>query len=238
MGYVTQDEVEAFTGFNFADFRNEGRAMTSAEFDEFIESCIDYVGQLIHRYCNVLTFELHDVIEYHNGRGGSDDERACAQYLEADRCFYLRDNPVASITKVEVDLNPVHAPPNWEEVNERSDTAAGDYLFINENEHAYIRFHNKVPRQGIRNVRISYSAGYAPDSAQYNELKLVALRMVTNLLLLKKKYQESTTIRNANVKDYAQMFDIFQESDILTTTVAAQLERYRRITIPTSAGYL
>lgn len=237
MAYVTQEEVVAFTGFAFSDFRNEGRVMTLTEFTAFLDSCINYVGQLIHRYCNVQTFEPHDVVEYHNGRGATDDERACFQHTEDDRSFYLRDNPVIKITKVESDTHPITEVPNWVELFERSDVSPGDYLFINDAELAYIRFHNQIPRKGIRNVRITYQAGYATDSEQFAELKLVALRMTTNLLLLKKKYQESTTIRNANVKDYAQMFDIFNESDILTTSVATQLERYRRITIPTSALY-
>lgn len=238
MAYITQSDVEAFAGFSFSDFRNEGRAMTSAEFETFIETCIEYVSQLIHRYCNVVSFETHSVTEYHNGRGATDDERASAQYTEQDRVFYLRDNPVISLTKVEVDVNPITSTPSWSQMSLRSDQTAGHFIFVNDNEHAFVRFHNNVPKKGIRNVRVTYSAGYAADSDQFKELQLVALRMTTNLLLLKKKYQEATTIRNANVRDYAQMFDVFNESDILTTSVATQLERYRRITIPTSAGYL
>ena len=238
MGYITRAEVENFTGFGYRDFKCDGRAMTSSEFEDLIRDSDLYVTQMIHRYCNVTSFELHDVAEYHDGRGGSNDERAHYQHIEADRRFYLRDNPVQSLTKVEVDLNPPYSVPNWVGVRERSDESAGDFIFVNEHEHAYIRFHNRVPWKGYRNVRISYVAGYAPESEKYQGIKMIALRMVTNLLLLKKKYQEATTIRAANVKDFAQMFDTFQESDILTIPVAAQLELYRRITVPTSAGYL
>lgn len=237
MVYVDRVSVVNFTGFSHTEFKVDGRAMTSTEFDDLIEFCDNYAAQLIHRYCNVPTFELHSVTEYHNGRGASDDERAHLQPTESDRVYLLRENPVFQLTKVETDLNPVSSPPHWVEMRERTDSDPGDFVFVNDTEFAYIRFHNNIPVKGIRNVRIKYTSGYPYDSPQFKELKLIAIRIVTNLLLLKKKYQESSTIRAANVKDFALMFDVFLESDILTVPLAAQLERYRRITIPSSLGY-
>jgi hypothetical protein len=52
--------------------------------------------------------------------------------------------------------------------------------------------------------------------------------MMSNLLLHKKKIQEALTIRAQGIRDYSQMFDIMNESAILTENIKLVLDKYKR----------
>jgi hypothetical protein len=104
----------------------------------------------------------------------------------------------------------------------------GDYKVITDSELTSIRFHANVPIKGIQNVKITYYTGYAPASAQFGEIRLTALRAFKNLIMLKKKTQEASTIRNYAVRDYSQMFEPFDESSVFSESEKAVLDRYKR----------
>lgn len=101
-------------------------------------------------------------------------------------------------------------------------------MLITRNETSYIRFTSIVPIKGYDNVRITYDAGYVADSPEFYDLKVACIRIVENMLLIKKKIQEATTIRATGTREASRMFEVFNESLILTDDVKDTLARYRR----------
>lgn len=224
MAYCTGDEVEAVTGFSCAHFKESGLTMTETQFATLLTLFINRATQLINRYCNVTSFEEHSVVEYHDGRGATGDEKT---YLETDRIYHLRE-PLISLTSVEYDSGSSTSAPTWTTLTPRSADAGGDFMLITRNETSYIRFTSIVPIKGYDNVRITYDAGYVADSPEFYDLKVACIRIVENMLLIKKKIQEATTIRATGTREASRMFEVFNESLILTDDVKDTLARYRR----------
>jgi len=147
----------------------------------------------------------------------------------SDKTFNLRE-VFYSLTKVEEDVSPKTTVASWSTRTERGVTA-GDFEVVTKNEQTSIIFHNNIPMYGENNVRITYKCGYGTSTNQYSQIKLQALRMATNFLLLKKKVQEAVNIRAQGIRDYSQMFDISNESMILTPNIKEVLDKYRRYPI-------
>ena len=237
MVYVTLDDIKEFMGFSNKDMKIAGVQMSDAQFGSFVDMWEPKIAQMVHRYCNVISFYPNQITEYKNGRGASDDDTPTSDYLDSDVTFYLRnlyltDDPVVSPVvyapiAVYEDTTP-NAAPTWTLRTARSSLAYGDYKVINESELTSIRFHAKVPAQGNQNVKFVYYSGYVPSSAVFGELKLTVLRAFKNLIMLKKKTQEASTIRNYAVRDYSQMFEPFDESSVLSESEKAVLDRYKR----------
>jgi|MudIll2142460700_1097286.scaffolds.fasta_scaffold72267_4 hypothetical protein len=239
MAYITKEEIEQYTGFAYTDFQESGLKMDESQWNTFLATNIPNIDQIINRYCNVTSFDPNTTItEYHSGRGASDDEGVSysgyflkpysGTYIESDREFYLRE-PVVSITLVEEDTSSKTSAPAWVSRVARAVGVAGDYEVVIKNELTKIVFWSNIPSAGYNNVRITYKCGYPYTSAQYKEIKLQALRMMANFLLHKKKIQEAVNIRALGVRDYSQMFDIMNESVVLSENVMAVLSKYRRI---------
>jgi len=234
--YATKEDIQELMGFSKKDMKINGVEMSDAQFESFCDDMVPRIAQMVHRFCNVISFEPTVVVEYKNGRGASDDDSATSGYLESDTDFYLRNLYLESTASpytysaivVEEDMSP-SASPSWTVRTPRSATVAGDYQIISESELTYVTFRNNVPRQGKHNVRFTYYTGYAPTSAEFGDIKLSVLRAFKNLIMLKKKTQEASTIRNYAVRDYSQMFEPFDESTILSESEKAALERYKRL---------
>ena len=245
MAYMTVVDVEQFTGMSHTDFKSAGAVMTRPEWLSFVESYITTIEQMIHRHCNVTSFDPTTVItEYHSGRGANDDEMGGyspryftygidtqgTTYLTSDRTFYLRE-VFYSLTSVKEDVNPKTSVPSWVSRTERSALVAGDFAVSTKNEVTTVIFHTNIPMYGENNVEIVYKCGYGTSTPQYREIKLCALRMMSNFLLLKKKTQEVTTIRAQGIRDFSQMFDMMNESAILTESIKLILDKYKRFPI-------
>ena len=243
MAYVTRGEIETFTGMYYTDFKVGGSTMTEAQWIDFLSYSIPNIDQIINRYCIVTSFDpTTAIVELHSGRGATNDEYGSgsnlglawsstgASYIESDTAFFLREL-FYSMTSVEEDTNPKTSVPAWTTRAVRSASVAGDYEIITKNEVTYIQFHQNVPLAGNNNVRITYYTGYGTGTAQYKEIKLQALRMVSNLLLHKKKIQEALTIRAQGIRDFSQMFDIMNESALLTENIRLVLDKYKRYPI-------
>jgi len=239
MAYITRDEVEAYTGFNYKDFKESGKEMDETQWESFLISNISNIDQMINRYCNVTSFEPSTtIVEYHSGKGASDDEGVTysgyflkpysGSYIDSDREFYLRE-PYISMTLVEEDVAAKTSVPSWTARLARSAVIAGDYEVVTKNELTKIIFWQNIPTFGYNNLRITYKAGYPISSPQYKEIKFCALRTMANFLLHKKKIQEAVNIRALGVRYYSQMFDIMNESALLTINVTTILDKYRRI---------
>jgi hypothetical protein len=237
MVYVTLQDVKEFMGFSNKDMKINGVQMSEAQFEDFVNMWEPKIAQMIHRYCNVTTFYPTLVTEYKNGRGASDDDTPTSDYLDSDVTFYLRnlyltDDPVTTPVvyapiSVYEDITPT-GTPTWTLRSARSSLTYGDYKVISDAELTSIRFHANVPIKGNQNVKFTYYTGYAPASAVFGELRLTVLRAFKNLIMLKKKTQEASTIRNYAVRDYSQMFEPFDESSVLSESEKAVLDRYKR----------
>lgn len=232
--YCTIKEVEDMGGLGNDDFMTGNRVMSSSEYEAFMNSAIEWCGQIIHRYCNVETFFQRQITEYHNGRVEDGEEKETSDF---DRTYYTRVFPCTEISEVYVDENDVSSASNFVRRVERNESQAGTYIASVDLEMGTVYFTEHVPSKGYRNVKFVYTAGYDENSTQFRELKLICIRLVRNLQLLKKKEQEASTIRNSNVRDFAQMFDMYSASEILTGTIATELERYRIKRIPNLGGY-
>jgi len=240
MTYVTASEIEEFMGMYHPDFMIGNTPMSEAQWQAFSTTNVPRVAQILHRYCNVPTFDLADskslVVEYQSGRGATNDDDKTSEYGDTDITFFLRqiyytDGTHAAVV-VEEDTNPKTSVPAWTARVVRSALVAGDYEVVSDRELTQIVFHNNVPILGRTNVRFTYYTGYLSTSPEYQDLKLQVLRMCENLLLLKKKVQEAASIRRHGVRNYSQMFDIFNESSVLTSQVKESLDRYKRFSLP------
>jgi len=232
--YFTIQELKDLVGFSEKDMKTAGLQMNEVQFQGLVDLYEPKIAQMVHRFCYVTDFRPTQVTEYKSGRGASDDDSATSDYLDSDVEYYLRNlylsGPSPTYTLVvEEDMSPPTATPSWTIRTERSNTSAGDYQIFPEDELTLIRFHSNVPRAGKRNVRMTYYTGYAPTSAEFGDIKLQVIRAFKNLLMLKKKTQEASTIRNYAVRDYSQMFEPFDESSILSESEKTALERYRRL---------
>ncbi len=222
--YFSQDDVEAYTGFSSSDFKWGGSAMSTASWATFCSFLVDTTTQLVNKWCNVTSFESHSVTEYHDGRGDAGDDDT---YLDEDVTFYLREYATA-VASVYEDANAKTGTINWTLRTERSTATAGDYEVATRNELVTVTFHDNYPVKGRENVKIIYTGGYASGSTELNELKWICLRIVKNILLEKKKIAESTTIRQAAVRDFSEMFKPVQEGQIMTDDIRRDLHKYRR----------
>jgi hypothetical protein len=233
MTYVTQTDIIQFAGFKYSDFKIYDRQMTEAEFDDFLLDLIPQVEQMVHRYCNVISFYPTVVEEYHDGRGPTDDTSGAPDYTIDDRTFGVYNVAITSATfTVEENSAAESSIPTWTTRVLQTTLAAGDYRINTRNELTKVYFVNNTPKKGTANVRFTYYTGYPVGSAQYEEIRLAVLRACANALLLKKKMQEATTVRNYGTRDYAQMFDVFSEAGILDVNIKGTLDKYRRWRLP------
>lgn len=225
MIYFDRYGLEAFSGATYTDFRDAGIKMTATVWERFVVQLDQSVAGCIHRFCGVPTFGSHQVEEYHSGKGmnGTDDD----DYTDADRTFLLLEPPTGN-PEVYVDTAAVTEVPSWQTRYMRSAATGGDYAYSLINKVGIIRFNNNVPDKGYNNVRIVYWAGFEEGTDDLEQIRLIAKRLATNLLMYKKKVQESQTIRNTGVRDYSEMFDLEANVKVFTPELEAALTKYKR----------
>jgi hypothetical protein len=236
MALVTVNDVQQYTGFHYTEFTENGLEMTEGQWTEFITMLIPKVTQMIHRYCNVYSFEKVQFVEYHSGRGATNYDTSISDYNDEDTLYFLHQLYCDTL-KVEEDTSTKSAVPSWATRTVRAVGVAGDYEILQSNDVTRVKFNQNVPRQGQNNVRFTYNTGYPIDSAQLNDIKFQCLRGIKNVLLTKKKIQEASSIRNYGVRDYSQMFDAFSEGIVIDPKVAAGLDPYRRSVIHGTWAY-
>lgn len=224
MAYFTQSDVESWTGFSSTDFKNAGTTMTATQWAAFATSLVNQVTQMVNRFCNVTSLEWHVATEYKSGKGATGDDNL---YNESDRIFDLIEYATGYIS-VSVDTATKGATIQFATRYERSTATAGDFEFWTDRELSWVRFHNNVPEAGYKNVKIEYYGGFATGSNQLYEINQICLRIAANILTYKKKIQESMTIRNTGIRDYAEMFKPIDERIVLTDDIQRDLHKYRR----------
>lgn len=231
MTYVTKRQIEEASGMNSADFVLDGSSMADEDWEDFLDSIIVEVTQAINRYCSVISFEENTVTEYYNGRGSNDDECATTDYLDNDKEFLLRRQPVISVTSISENTAGESAIPVWSSRTEQSSTVAGDFRVLEIMGNKYVRFHNNIPAEGVQNVKIIYKSGYAENSPELYEIRYIAKMCAVNYLLFRRKIQESGRIRTIGVQDSSKMFDITEERDVFTVAIRRQLDKYRNLAL-------
>ncbi len=223
MAYLTQTELEQYTGFGSQGFKIAGAGMTATQWATFCSWVIDRVTHAINHECNVTSFEFGSTIEYHNGRGASGDND---QYQPFDKEFYLHE-PYYAMISVEEDIGGENELPDWDTRTERTAAATGDYMIISRDELVKVRFHDNIPQQGYDNVRITYYTGYATASTEMEEINDIAVRMAANWLIKKRKQQEVQTIRDTGVRNFSEMYGNI-DMDIITPDIRQDLHRHKR----------
>jgi len=236
MALVTVNDVQQYTGFHYSEFTENGLEMTEGQWTEFIKTLIPKVTQMIHRYCNVYSFERSLFVEYHSGRGATNFDESVSDYNDEDRLYFLHQLYCDTLV-VEEETSTKTAAPTWATRAVRATGVAGDYEIWTTNDVTRIKFNNNVPTKGDHNIRFTYYTGYPAASAQIQDIKFQCLRGIKNVLLTKKKIQEASSIRNYGVRDYSSMFDAFSEGIVIDPKVAAGLDQYRRAIIPGQFAY-
>jgi len=137
MAYFTVQEIEAFVGVAYTDFKEAGVTMTPAQWQAWLMDVSKGVCQMVHRYCRVPTFDPTDsvalVTEIRNGRGSSNHDGSMDEPMPRDITFYLKNlyytgtingTTYASLV-VQEDINDKSLPPAW--VTRFSRPAAAQY---------------------------------------------------------------------------------------------------------------
>jgi hypothetical protein len=92
---LSHTDVEQFTGIAYTDMMINGQQMESSDWISFCATYIEIIAQVVHRYCNVPTFDPGQpealITEYRSGRGPTDDWDYPPQFLPSDYQYYLRD---------------------------------------------------------------------------------------------------------------------------------------------------
>ena len=115
---LSHSDIEQYTGIAFTDMMINGEQMTLAQWTTFCTTYIEVIAQVVHRYCNVPTFDPAQpeaiITEYRSGKQPSDDWDYPNKYLPQDYRFYLLHNyyPTPAITVYE-DVGGKTAPPEW-----------------------------------------------------------------------------------------------------------------------------
>lgn len=238
--YVSQTDIEQFAGVSYADFKQAGTQMTSSQWTALCTALSNKVTAAINRYCNVDTFFVHLATEYHDSSGLTGDWFDGDEYRERDRRFYFQQQPLYTSSysssepvyrsvRIWVDANTESGTKCWVPYNQRNTSTAYSWDIRRNFDLYYVRFHSDVPSAGRNRVILQYWAGYPTSSYEIEDIKMIALKAVTeNLLMLKKKIQESTTIRASGVRDFAPMFEMRgMDTSILSENVKKELDRYK-----------
>lgn len=223
MAYFSQTDIEQYTGFASSDFKQAGSTMSATQWSSFCATLVDWVTQMVNRYCNVTSFEPHEVTEYHNGLGATGDSDT---YLDDDTTFYL--NEYGTGLTVYEDNNAKTGTEYWVERDIRTSSATGDYAVATIHELTQIKFHDNYPKEGWNNIKITYWGGYASGSNELDDIRMICCDIAEEILKHKKKIQESTTIRQTGVRDYAEMFKPVYDTEFLSKPIKDRLHRYRR----------
>ena len=115
---ITHSTVEEFCGICAPDMMINGEQMTAAQWDTFCTTYVEVIAQVVHRYCNVPTFDPAQaeaiITEFRSGKKATDDWDYPAQYLSQDYRFFLLylyyGTPAISVYE---DVGGKTAPPEW-----------------------------------------------------------------------------------------------------------------------------
>ena len=237
MAYVSILDVEAFTGYGAEDMKQGSLTMTASQWNDYCTNdLIPRIEQLVNRYCGVPTFDEHTVVEFRHSPGDVEFLDSYMSWMTPGgpsqvvrpTTEYVLVEPCIKVSSVEIKENAWVA--SWDLLTEVG-SYEGDYYYETQDDitHLYL---NRVPQEGKSNIKISYTGGYAANSEQFREIALIVLRIIRINLEEKLKFQQAGTVRNVNIKDYVEMYDINKtrrtDQYYIPEDVLAELDRYKR----------
>jgi hypothetical protein len=225
MTYCTQADIEAWTSYGATDFKQAGAVMTAEQWAAYCTALIAAVTAAVNRFCRRTSFSETEYTELHDGRGCTGDLN---EFLESDRVYIPREQPVIAVSSVRVDESDPSSPPRWVERIPQSSTAAGDYDLVRRGPIKYLRFRTHVPPGGFGNVEITYTAGYPTGDPVLDDIKAIALDIAAQHLGRKKKLQEAIAARRVATIDAAEMTPPTEPDLTLTKDIKRRLASYRR----------
>ena len=123
---LSHTDIEQFTGIAYTDMMINGQQMESSDWISFCATYIEIIAQVVHRYCNVPTFDPGQPealqTEYRSGQGPTDDWDFPRQFLPSDYQYYLRDlyYPGGTVNGATIpgllvyeDVGGKTSPPEW-----------------------------------------------------------------------------------------------------------------------------
>ena len=234
---IDHTTIEKYTGVAYTDMMNAGAQMTPADWAAFCTEYVEVIAQVVHRFCNVKTFDPAQpeaaIVEYHSGRGATDDSVYPTMYNPSDYQYYLREIfYAASGITIEEDIAGKTALPNWTARVQRTVSTIGDFEVVTTKELTQVAFYNNVPGIGQNNLRFTYTTGYPSSSKEYADIRFQILRVFKNLILAKKNVQSVFTIIANGTRDYQGLTNQYNEGQILSHMEESLLKRYRRVVIP------
>lgn len=240
MVYVTQDDVEAFCGYGYNDFKQGGFTMEEAQWEAYCnDDLIPRIEAMVLRFCGVASFFEHTVIEYKNSPGMDSLDDYLGYMAPGGQAVPMSPAPEFLLNERCIEVSSVEIKPwpwmdVWESVLAVSSDTTGEYYTAEDSEitHVYLA---RYPQFGSANIRITYNAGYEPGSDQIQEIKLIILRIIRINLEEKLKFQQAGTIRNTNVRDYMEMYDIdknqHHDQYYIPEDIVRELKRYQRLMV-------
>jgi hypothetical protein len=111
-------DIESYTGICATDMMINGEQMTAAQWNTFCTTYVEVIAQVVHRYCNVPTFDPAQpeaiITEFRSGKKATDDWDYPPRYLSQDYVYYLLrlyyGTPAISVYE---DVGGKTAPPEW-----------------------------------------------------------------------------------------------------------------------------
>jgi len=243
MSYCTFEDVAMLVGASPVDFEYLGEPMTLPEFKTMVEGFIVFAEGIIHKYCNVTTFNLHNVEGELHTVGNLEGRSTLSGYSsplvygisdmindfdDTNRRIMLREYPVSSVTNVNVSYTHPLGKKVWTHVDPITDEHGGQYEVVKRFLSTYILLGYNMPRYGVNNVKVDYIAGYPIGHEVFSQLKLAVAMVVKNILNYKKSSQEIYTIRGSSVQSYASMFAGTDNSIFISVEVRAIIDKWRR----------
>lgn len=220
-----------------------GKEIDINQYNDMVDSLIEFASSEIDRYCNVTTFQQHEVKnEYHTMRVFDRVPYSYGyaspllysifdtmeDYSELSREIMPREYPLQSVTELKVAYNLPNTAQSWTTLTERTPSQNGDFNVVKEFNSTKIIMDRRYPTYGVNNICLSYIAGYPSGHAIFTQLRMACVMMVINALNYKKKMQEVYTIRGSSVQDYSPMFDFETGGMFLSRDVCVILDRWRR----------
>lgn len=242
--YCTVEDVVNETGYSASDLSTFGCEMNQLQFENYIKQLIETSSSFVNRYCNVNTFEIHEVTdEYHTLQvpdinmtvgaypyyGGYPIDFLTYPSQQRMLRIYPRDYPVKTVTSVQINRARDNKMEDWFELQEVSTTQNGDWKLIDEGfDMKHILLTKYFPYVGTNNVKITYTAGFEPENDIWSIIKRGTILLVINFINYKKKNQEVVTVRAAGIRDYSTMFSTFTANQILTPEIQYILNMIRQ----------
>lgn len=242
MTYCSFEDVAEMAGFQPSDMDYLGSEMDYTQYKDFVIKKIAEATGLINRYCNVSSFEEREIVDEVHTMNQFDrmpfrygisapllfnTYNYYDDYSNLTRIFFPRQQPVISVDSLKINQSLPTVEPAWIDLVQSTETTNGDYQVVTVFDQTQVYLIKRYPVYGIKNIRVTYTAGYPEDHRVWSDIRIATVMVVINMLNYKKKMQEVATVRGSAVADMAPLFD-FAGGPFISKDVMNILDRWRR----------